>query len=177
MQVFLGSLILVPYNFAPLNYAFCQGQLLNISSNTALFALLGMTFGGNGTSNFGLPNLQGSHAIGQGQGAGLNPYNMGQTGGSTTVTLTSQTTPAHSHQPMALDRDGNSASPTNCLLSKPTDSTQIYTTATTPIVAMQAQSVQSYGGNGPNVNPHNNMMPFATLNWVIALQGIFPPRN
>src|SRR5882724_3852523 len=96
-QVFLGSLMLVPYNFAPVNFAFCNGQLLPISQYSALFSLLGTSYGGNGTTNFALPNLQGCLAVGAGQGPGLNDYDIGSSGGTTTVTLTSQTVPPHTH--------------------------------------------------------------------------------
>src|SRR5882672_328279 len=96
-DVYLGSLMLVPYNFAPTGYAFCQGQLLPIASNTALFSLLGTTYGGNGTTTFGVPNLQGRLAVGQGQGPATSNYVMGQTAGTETVTLATHKVPPHQH--------------------------------------------------------------------------------
>jgi microcystin-dependent protein len=174
MNVFLGSLMLVPYNFAPRGYAFCQGQVLPISQNTALFSLLGTIYGGNGTSTFGLPNLQGALAVNQGQGPGLSNYNIGQTGGSPSVTLQAQSTPSHTHQPQGVDPPvANSSNPTNGALGKPSDGTLIYATATAPLQPMNPGSVQNYGTG----QPHNNMMPYLVLNWIIALQGIFPSRS
>ncbi|MGA9529794.1 MAG: tail fiber protein [Terriglobales bacterium] len=173
MQVFLGSLMLVPYTFAPRGYAFCQGQQLPISSNTALFSLLGTIYGGDGKSTFGLPNLTGRLAVGQGQAPGFSNYVIGSTGGTPTVTLSAQQVPGHTHQAQGADANATSASPTNCALAKPSDNTQLYTTTTNPLVQMQSNSIQPYG----NGLPHNNMMPFLALNWIIALQGIFPPRS
>ena len=97
MDVFIGSLMLVPHNFAPAIFALCQGQLLSIASNSALFSLIGTYYGGNGTTNFALPNLQGCVAVGQGQGPGLQAYVLGETGGQAAVNLTTQTTPPHNH--------------------------------------------------------------------------------
>jgi microcystin-dependent protein len=173
MNVFMGSLMLVPYKFAPNGYAFCQGQLLPVSQNAALFSLLGTIYGGNGSTNFGLPNLQGALAVSQGQGPGLSNYNIGQTGGTTTVQLSAQQTPSHTHQAQGADVVANSTNPTNGALAKPSDGTQIYTTATSPFLAMNPGSVQNYGTG----RPHNNLMPYLALNWIIALQGIFPSRN
>ena len=173
MFVFIGSLMLVPYTRSPTNFAFCQGQLLSIPSNTALFSLLGTYYGGNGTSNFGLPTLPGCHAIGYGQGSGISNYVIGETGGTPTVTLQTQQVTPHTHQAMGTDAISNSVSPTSSALGKPNDNTQLYTTNVTNQVQMQSQSVQMYGSGGP----HNNMMPFETLNWIIALQGIYPQRS
>ena len=173
MNVFLGSLMLVPYTRAPQGYAFCQGQLLPLSSNTALFSLLGVIYGGDGRSTFGLPNLVGSLAVGQGQKPGFSNYTIGSSGGTTTVTLQAQNAPPHTHQAQGTDSAGNSASPTNCVLGKPNDNSQIYTTNTTQLMQMNSNSIEPYGTAGP----HNNMMPFLSLNWIIALQGIYPQRS
>jgi microcystin-dependent protein len=170
-SVFIGSLMLVPYNFAPLNYALCQGQTLPISQNTALFSLLGTTFGGDGKSTFALPNLQGNLAVGAGQAAGLSNYTLGQTGGSPTVTLNPTQVPPHTHAFLAADRPANSASPTGGALARPATDL-LYTTATTPAVGMNASMVQPAGSG----QPHNNVMPSLGLNWIIALQGIYPTR-
>ena len=170
-SVFIGSLVLVPYNFAPVNYALCQGQTLPISQNTALFSLLGTTFGGDGKSTFALPNLQGNLAVGAGQAAGLSNYTLGQTGGSPTVTLNPTQVPPHTHAFLAADRPANSASPTGGALARPATDL-LYTTATTPAVGMNASMVQPAGSG----QPHNNVMPSLGLNWIIALQGIYPTR-
>jgi microcystin-dependent protein len=170
-SVFIGSLMLVPYNFAPVNYALCQGQTLPISQNTALFSLLGTTFGGDGKSTFALPNLQGNLAVGAGQAAGLSNYTLGQTGGSPTVTLNPTQVPPHTHAFLAADRPANSASPTGGALARPATDL-LYTTATTPAVGMNASMVQPAGSG----QPHNNVMPSLGLNWIIALQGIYPTR-
>jgi microcystin-dependent protein len=176
-QVFIGSLMLVPYNFAPVGFALCQGQTLGIAQNTALFSLLGTTFGGNGTSNFMLPNLQGNLAVGAGQAPGLSLYTLGGAGGTPAVNLTGQgpgapPVPPHTHSFMAADAAVNSASPTGCALAKPASTDVLYTSATTPAVGMNPSMVQPAGGG----QPHNNMMPGLGLNWIIALTGLYPSR-
>jgi microcystin-dependent protein len=170
--VFVGSLMLVPYPRAPLGFALCQGQTLQVSQNTALYSLIGNIYGGTATT-FQLPNLQARAAVGQGQKPGYSNYPIGSSGGAPTVTLNGQQVPGHTHQALATENTGTSSNPTNCALAKPSDGTTIYTTNTSALLAMQSQSVQLYGGG----NPHNNMMPFITLNWIIALQGIFPSRG
>lgn len=172
--VFVGSLMLVPYNFAPAGYAVCAGQLLPISSNTALFSLLGTVFGGNGTSNFGLPNLQGSLAVGQGQAPGLQTYVMGEAGGSPAVTLITATVPPHTHSVLAGKLPANLNAPQgNVLATASGTNPQIYNSAGANLVAMSGQSLNVVGGS----LPHNNMMPYLGLQWIIALQGIYPPRG
>ena len=169
---FIGQLSLVGFNFAPLNWALAAGQTLQISSNTALFSLLGTMYGGNGTSNFMLPNLQSAVAIGVGQSPGLNLYNQGETGGEPTVTLQAAQTPSHTHAPKAdLAARSRVAQPVgNCFA----DSTgNLYSTATAPLAQMNPASVPPFGSG----QPHNNMMPFLGLYWIIALQGVYPQRN
>ena len=170
--VYLGSLMLVPYNFAPFGYAFCNGQLMSISQNTALFSLLGTQFGGDGKSNFGLPNLQGSHAIGQGNGPGLSPYFMGEVGGNTSVTLIGSTVPQHNHSVLAGKQAADKNTPGGNVLAL-ANSPQIYSDQTINQVQMNNQSTNIVGSN----QPHDNMMPYQGLQWIIALQGIFPPRS
>jgi microcystin-dependent protein len=170
--VFVGSLMLVPYPRAPLGFALCQGQTLSVSQNTALYSLIGNIYGGT-ASTFLLPNLQARVAVGQGQKPGYSSYAIGSSGGAPTVTLKAQEVSGHTHQALGADANGTSSNPTNCALAKPSDGTTIYTTNASALVAMQSQSVQLYGGGGS----HNNMMPFTTLNWIIALQGIFPSRG
>jgi microcystin-dependent protein len=167
-EAFVGSLMLVPYNFAPKNWALCQGQLLNISSNTPLFSLLGTIYGGNGTSNFALPDLRGRHAIDQGQGPGLATYVIGQAGGTATETLTTNTVPPHNH-PVNAGLAANANSPAGAGLGD----ALIYIPAPAPLVQLNATAVTPYPGSG---GPHTNLMPFTTLNWIICLVGIFPRR-
>jgi microcystin-dependent protein len=171
-QVFVGSLMLVPYNFAPLGYAICSGQLLPIGSNTALFSLLGTQFGGDGKTTFGLPNLNGSHAIGQGSGPGLSPYFMGETGGSQTVTLLTGEVPQHNHSVMGGKSPGDANAPVGKVLAV-SNSPVIYTNVTNSPAVMNGQSTNFVGSS----LPHNNMMPYQGLQWIIALQGIYPTRG
>lgn len=171
---FLGEIRLFPFNFAPLGWAMCNGQLLSIAQNTALFSLLGTQYGGNGTSNYALPNLQGAVAMNMGQGPGLSPYDIGQTGGSATVTLLTTEISAHTHNLMCTATTGNAASPSgnsfgSALRGKPPG----YAAASGVKVNMSASAVASAGG----AQPHSNMQPYLTLNYCIALQGIFPARQ
>jgi microcystin-dependent protein len=173
---FLGEVRVFGCNFPPKGWAFCNGQILPISQNTALFSLLGTFYGGDGKSTFGLPNMQGNIPISQGQGAGLSPYFIGQSGGEQTVTLLMTEMPQHNHNLMTDPDDAppNSGVPTNnALCTGNSPATAIYTTAVTPIVQMNAQTIALVG----NGLPHNNMMPFLGLNFCIALQGIYPPRS
>jgi microcystin-dependent protein len=167
---FVGEVKIFAGNFSPRGYALCNGQLLPISQNTALFSILGTTYGGNGTSNFALPNLQGNAPLHPGQGPGLSPYVLGQTGGETTHTLTQNELPAHSH---ALH--GSSAAtggtPGGTEVLAATASAKIYRGATN-LVPMAT-------GLSPNVGnlPHENRQPYLALTFIIAMQGIFPSRN
>jgi microcystin-dependent protein len=171
-EVFIGSLMLVPYTFPPKGWAFCQGQLLSISQNTALFSLLGTFYGGDGRSTFGLPNLQGSVAIGQGQGPGLSNYVIGQSGGASSVTLQPAETPfPHQHSIMATIAPANQTGAANSGMGR--TSSNIYSGQTSPLVDMNQAALSVVGGS----QPHNNLMPYLTLNWIIALQGIFPTRS
>jgi microcystin-dependent protein len=171
-QVYLGSLMLVPYNFPPKGYAFCQGQLLSISQNTALFSLLGTQFGGDGKSTFGLPNLAGSLAVGQGQAPGMQTYDMGEVGGSQSVMLLASMVPQHNHTVQAGKLAADLNAPKGNVLAL-SNNPQIYNSSATNLVSMNAQSTNIVGNN----LPHNNMMPYQGLQWIIALQGIFPPRS
>jgi microcystin-dependent protein len=167
-EPFIGELRLFPYNFAPRGWAFCNGQLIAISQNTALFSLLGTTYGGNGQTTFALPDLRGRVPVSAGQGPGLSSYSLGQTGGTETVTLLQTQMPAHNHQ-VAVSNGGATASrPAGNYLAAggsyttPSDGNTLAPTAVTPS-----------GGN----QPHENTQPYLTLNWCIALEGIFPSRN
>jgi microcystin-dependent protein len=175
---YLGQLLLVPYNFAPAGYAFCQGQLLPISQNTALFSLLGTNFGGNGTSTFALPNLQGCMPIGTGQGPGQPSYFIGQTGGETSVTLLTTQLPTHTHVHQATSTAASSYSPAAAAFAPGGGrghAVPYYIAApgSGTLAPLNASSVQATGGS----QAHSNLQPYLTLNWVIALQGVYPPRQ
>lgn len=175
---FLGQIMLVGFNFAPYGWAQCHGQLLPISSNTALFSLLGTNYGGDGRSSFGLPNLQGRCAVGFGQGPGLSQYDLGQTGGSVSVTLNSSNIPAHTHTVKATEGRVQSAStPASNFFSEVSLSSigNIYDGS--PAAPFLAMSQSTLGASAGGNMPHNNMMPYLALNWIIALQGVFPPRS
>jgi microcystin-dependent protein len=169
---FVAEIRVFPFNFAPKGWAFCNGQLLPLSQNTALFSLLGTTYGGDGKSNFALPNLEGSVPMHPGQGPGLSLYDLGQTGGTETVTLLQNQMPAHTHQLMVdPDDPAESNVPTAFALARST--LFVYSPTLTPLVQMAPG--QALAANGGNL-PHNNMMPYLTLSFCIALQGVFPPR-
>lgn len=169
-EPFIGQLMLVPYNFAPRGWAFCNGQLLSIAQNTALFSLLGTTYGGDGVTTFALPDLRGRAALSSGQGPGLQNYDLGQVGGTETVTLTTAEMPAHNHGVSAVEDDAVAALPTNALLANITpagySSSPTNTTMSPAMIQMAGRSL-----------PHENRSPYLTLNYVIALEGIFPSRN
>jgi len=170
---FLAEIRIFPFNFAPKGWAFCDGQTLPISQNTALFSLLGTTYGGDGKSNFALPNMQGNAPMFNGQGPGLSLHDLGETGGSDTVTLLESEIPSHSHALMASAHAANIDAPNPNLAlgrSTPQQMYQIPPAATTPL---SDQTIAPAGGD----QPHNNLMPYLTLNFCIALQGVFPPRS
>ncbi len=167
---FVGEIRVFPFNFAPLGWARCSGQLLPISQNTALFSLLGTQFGGNGTSNFQLPNLQGSVPINMGEGAELTSRVIGEVGGAPTVTLTAAEIPAHSHS-VVCAAIGTSDSPLDAVFAG-SHAGNAYAPPGT-LVNMNAAAVAPAGGS----QPHNNMPPYLVLNFCIALQGVFPSRG
>jgi len=170
MDPFLAEIRAFPFNFAPKGWAFCAGQLLPISQNTALFSLLGTFYGGDGKSTFGLPNLQGTLAIGQGQLAGGSDYFIGEASGTDYVTLIFTEMPTHNHNLLADNLNGpDNGSPVNAALTQ----TAMYSNATAPVVQLYPMAIAPAGGS----QPHNNMMPYLTLNFCIALQGIFPARS
>jgi microcystin-dependent protein len=175
-EPFLGQLALVGFSFAPLGWATANGQILALSQNAALFSLLGTFYGGNGTSNFALPNLQGTVAIGQGQLSGGSDYIMGETGGTPLVTLNPATMPPHSHIPLGVSQKGDQSDPTGRALANGENSSglpvDLYASGA-PAVAMYNAAVAPVGSG----QPHNNLMPFLTLNWIIAMQGVFPARG
>ncbi len=174
---FVAEIRIFPFSFAPIGWAFCNGQILPISQNTALFSLLGTTYGGDGRSNFGLPNLQGRASMEPGQGPGLSLHDLGETGGSNTVTLLTTEMPSHAHNINCIDGArvaGQTGQPGNAILVKTGGSpANAYTSGATQNQTMAADMVAPVGGN----QPHNNLMPYLTLNFCIAMQGIFPPRS
>lgn len=173
---FVAEIRIYPFNFAPKGWAFCDGQLLPISQNTALFSLLGTTYGGDGKSTFALPNLQGRGPMMPGQGPGLSLHDLGESAGSETVTLLESEIPAHRHavnaSSGAADEEGQKPA-TAALPGAQQGSNPIYGSLASGQVDMAAQALAPAGGNVP----HNNMMPYLTLSFCIALQGIFPPRT
>jgi microcystin-dependent protein len=179
-EPFLGEIRLVGFNFAPVGWALCAGQILPINQNTALFSLLGTTYGGNGTTTFALPDLQGRAALGMGNGAGLSPYVLGQIMGTETVTLTVGQMPAHNHLIAANAANATVSSPSGADLAQTAEARgggAAYNTYSTPPMAkpvtLDAATVQPSGGSGP----HPNIQPVLALNYIIALQGIFPSRG
>ncbi len=173
---FVGEIRIFCFNFAPSGWAFCDGQLIAISQNTALFSILGTTYGGDGVSNYALPNLQGSAPLQQGQGAGLSLYNLGQFGGETTVTLLASQIPQHTHTASCLNGAGNLTTPAGNVwaeskVGKQAENRYSASPGTSPV--MSASALSSVGSN----SPHNNMPPYLALNFCIALNGTFPPRS
>ena len=166
---FVAEIRIFPFNFAPKGWAWCDGQLLPLSQNTALFSLLGTTYGGNGKSNFALPDLQGRAPMHPGQGPGLSLHDLGETGGSETVTLLESEIPSHSHQVRAIGAFGDQPSPANNTWGR--TSANVYVNATTG--QMSPEALAPAGGD----QPHNNMQPYLTFYFCIALQGVFPPRS
>ena len=173
---FLAEIRIFACNFSPRGWALCNGQLLSIASNTALFSLIGTFYGGNGTSTFGLPNFQGNAAIGQGQGPGLSIHSVGEMAGEPTVTLLQTELPGHTHTVNANNGDGTSPSAVGNVWSGPGADRGLnwYNAAANGgTTTLAANASGSAGGN----LPHNNLMPFLVLNFCIATQGIFPSRN
>jgi len=171
---FLAEIRMFGGNFAPTGWALCNGQLMSISQNTAMFSLLGTTYGGDGKSTFGLPDMQGSTPMQQGQGPGLSLRDLGELGGEQTVTLLQSEMPAHAHNASAVSIDTPLATPVNNVWSSGLKTgPSIYQPNGAGNVSMSPLGTSVTGGS----LPHNNMMPYLTLNFCIALQGIFPPRT
>ncbi len=171
---FVAEIRMVGFNFASKGWATCDGQLLPISQNTALFSLLGTTYGGDGKSTFALPNLGGSTPIAPGQGAGLSQRVLGETGGSVNVTLIPSEMPLHNHAVMAYTGDaGDSRTPSPTTAIAVTAPGNLYSTTATGLTSMSPQALLPAGSN----LPHNNMMPYLTVMFIIAMQGVFPPRG
>ena len=168
---FVAEIRIFPFNFAPRGWAWCNGQLLPLSQNTALFSLLGTTYGGNGKSNFALPDLQGRAPMFWGQGPGLSLHDLGETGGSQTVSLLESEMPAHGHGLMAQVVPGDAQTPAGTAFARAIGATPYMTPG--PVTVMSDLALSPAGGD----QPHNNMQPYLTLYFCIALQGVFPPRT
>ena len=168
-EPFLGEIRLFGFNFAPNGWAMCNGQLLPINQNQALFALLGTQYGGNGTSTFALPDLRSRLPLHQGQGNGLSSYTIGETIGAETVTLTQAQLPSHSHQAHASNVKATSKNPSGLVPGHPPDDTYAAPDGT----IMNAGTIAATGGS----QPFDNRQPLLVLNFCIALAGIFPSRN
>ena len=165
-EPFLSEIKIVSFNFPPKGWALCNGQFLPINQNQALFALLGTTYGGNGQTTFALPNIRGRVPIHMGNG-----HTLGEAAGSTSVTISQQQMPQHIHLMQGTTQDASGPVPANALLGKANNMYQSPNSG--GLVALNPASVSNVGGG----QPHNNMMPYLVLNFIIALQGIFPSRN
>ena len=167
---YIGEIRMFGGNFAPQGWAFCNGQLLAISENDALFNLIGTTYGGDGQTTFALPDLRGRVPVHMGQGPGLSNYIIGQNGGSETVTLTVNQIPSHAHPAQAQSEPGNQTSPTNGAWAASNLSQYSGNNAN---ATMNLQAVGAAGGS----QPHDNMLPFQCVSFIISLSGIYPPPN
>ena len=178
---FIAEIRIFPFNFAPVGWALCNGQILPISQNTALFSLLGTTYGGNGTTNFALPNLQGAAPLNFGQGPGLSLRDLGEIGGEAAVTLTTSEMPLHNHTISASTSSGTSLTAAGNQLGVGKTGTKTSQTVANLYSPNPAKATSGLAGTAMTVagsgQPHNNLMPYLTLNFCIALQGIFPSRS
>ena len=172
-EPFVGEIRMFAGNFAPQGWAFCDGQLLAISQNDALFSLLGTIYGGDGQTTFALPDLRGRIPVHMGSGPGLSPRQLGSNGGNETVTLTVNQLPPHSHALNGTDAAATANSPAG---NVPAASNTIDLYATADPVASDALASSSLGNSGGS-QPHSNLMPFLCVNFIIALFGIYPSRN
>jgi microcystin-dependent protein len=176
MEGTIGEIRLFAGTFAPRTWAFCEGQIMAIAQNTALFSILGTTYGGNGQTTFALPDLRGRTAVGPGTGPGLTNRNLGEQAGTENVTLIASELPAHNHNLLVANVPADKTEPTGNSIASVADITEnampSYKTAT-PNVALNPSSISPAGGS----QPHNNMPPYLGMNYIICLEGIFPSRN
>lgn len=170
---FVAEIRMFGFNFAPRGWAMCDGTLLKISQNTALFSLLGTMYGGDGKTTFGLPNLQGRTPMNYGTGPGLTPRTEGETGGETTVTLTSHEMPTHNHSIQTAGDDADLQAPGPSVALAKSLNANLYNTSFDNHGFMSSNAIGFKGGG----QPHNNLQPYLSLNFCIALQGIFPQRS
>jgi microcystin-dependent protein len=173
-EVFIGTIWIFGGNFAPSGWAFCNGQLLPINQNQALFAVIGTLYGGDGVNNFALPNLQSRMPIHFGQGQSLSPYNVGDIGGTENVTLGIGQMPLHTHT-MAVNSSGapGQDAVSNAFLGNGGGTSKPYATTSTPGSNLNLQAIAPTGGS----QPHENLQPYIAMNYIIALNGIFPSRG
>lgn len=172
-QPFLAEIRMFGGNFAPRGNAFCNGQILSIAQNTALFSLLGTAYGGNGQTTFALPDLRGRTPIGAGQGPGLSPVSLGETSGSESVTLIATEMPAHTHAPQGASTGGTTTDPSGAVWSA-----SIGGRSPPPLYTGAANLVtMDPAGFAGGSQPHPNMQPYLAISFIIALEGVFPPRN
>ena len=175
MDQFVGQVIAVGFNFPPVGWVLCNGQLLSISQYQALYVLLGTTYGGDGINTFGVPDLRGRSPMGQGTGLGLPPVVLGQAAGTETVTLTSQQIPAHTHVLMASSVNGTASKPANNMIianGGTAAPVNLYGTVAAT-VSLAAAAIGPAGGS----QPHENQQPFNTVNYIISTEGVFPSQS
>lgn len=180
MEPFIGEIRAVGFNFAPRGWSFCQGQLMSISQNSALFAILGTTYGGDGRTTFALPDLRGRIVVDAGQGPGLSRYTLGQASGTENVTLLTTQMPAHIHNlnsDIAVGANSTSGSTTSPAGNVPAANTNVQRYSTSTDTLMAAGSVSGTATAVGGSAPHSNLMPYLSLNYIIAITGIFPPRS
>lgn len=168
---FVAEIRIFGFNFAPRGWAMCDGQLLPVSQNTALFSLLGTTYGGDGRTTFALPNLQARAPMQPGQGPGLSHHDLGESGGNESVTLVESEIPSHSHSLSGKAQFGNAPSPSERAFARPYGGGSLYSDSS-GMTQMSSQALAPAGGD----LPHNNMQPFLTMNFCMAMQGVFPSR-
>ncbi|MDZ4678808.1 MAG: tail fiber protein [Saprospiraceae bacterium] len=166
---FVAEIRIFGFNFAPKGWAFCNGQLLPISQNTALFSLLGINYGGDGKSTFGLPDLKGRFPMFWQQGPGLSYWSIGESSGTTSVTLLQSEMPAHSHALQGVNDSGLQSAPGGAYPAR----ASFYNTAAPGSATLSVNAIAPAGGS----QPHDNMQPYLTMNFCIAMQGVFPPRG
>lgn len=172
-EPFLAEVRIFAGNFAPRGWAFCNGQLLPIAQNTALFSLIGVTYGGDGRSTTALPNLQGRAPMHPGRGPGLTARRLGERGGAETITLTEAQMASHPHSLRAYSRAGDLADPVGRSLARSAGGNAYQQNSSQNLVAMNPQALSPTGGN----QPHNNMQPYLVMNYIIALVGLYPTRS
>jgi microcystin-dependent protein len=169
---FVAEIRIMPFSFAPAGWAWCDGQLMPLAQNLALFSLLGTTYGGDGKSTFALPDMRGAAPVQPGQGPGLSPYALGESGGSDTVTLTTAQLPSHTHTVQARTPDaGDTSVPGRGAALAPSSGAAVYQSTAGADLSDETLSVHGSG------SPHNNLQPYLTLAFCIALQGVYPPRE
>ncbi len=173
MEPFIGEIKLFAGNFAPRGWALCDGQLLAISQNQALFSILGTTYGGDGRTTFGLPDLRGRTPIHAGRGAGLSDYRLGERGGTEQVTLTTNQIPSHSHSLHANSKAANTAAPAGSALANTRGRDFDYDQSGEIDTTLSGKSIGAAGGS----QPHENRQPYLAVNYIIALVGIYPSRS